>query len=180
MDTPMVAPSAAPAPQAAPQSAPMAPQPKKGMGIIGKILIGFFGFIFIAGGLGCALGFGLTAAPTKTATEFMAKVSSGDIAAAYKMTTKDFQEATSLEDLKKFVDSYEILKGASEPTFTDRSMKDDTANVNGTIKGKNGKESPLNIDLVKEGDTWLVQMMELTAKGAADQPANSDTDSATE
>lgn len=109
-----------------------------------------------------ALLFYFTSGLTGTANEQLASLKSGNIETAYSMTSKDFQNATSLNKFKIFVEQNPVLKNYKSVSFTDRKVETGSGYLGGTIENADGVKTKIEYQLVKEGDKWKIQAMQLS------------------
>lgn len=123
-----------------------------------KIILAIIAVIVI----GIALMFYFTSGLSDAAHQQLSAIKSGNIDSAYDMTSKAFQEATSLNAYKDFVEKYPILKDYKSVSFTERKIEKDSGYLAGTIKTDDGSEMKIEYQLVKEDDKWKIQGMQLS------------------
>lgn len=94
-----------------------------------------------------------------------------DIEGAYsKYTSKEFQEATSLEEFQKFVENHPIFFHNQSAYFTQRTIKDHMRTLRGYLVSQNHQGVPIEYKLTKEDDRWKVHSFRfLKAKKQAPQ-----------
>jgi len=139
-------------------SSPVSPKKKKWP----KILGGVVAFIILAVGLAFYFTAGIVGVVAKQ-LEFLRQ---GDIKGAYILTSKDFQQATSLEQFTVFVKQYPSLSQNQGHTFTTRSIENNIGMVKGTLAAKGGAVTPVEFQLVKEQGEWRILLIEVRATGA--------------
>jgi hypothetical protein len=138
-------------------SPPVSPKKKKWP----KILGGVVAFIILAVGLAFYFTSGMVGVVEKQ-LDFLRQ---GDIKAAYGLTSKDFQKATSLERFTAFVKQYPSLSQNQGHTFTTRSIENNIGTVKGTLTAKDGAVTPVEFQLVKEQEKWRILFIEVRAAG---------------
>lgn len=85
----------------------------------------------------------------------------GKIEKAYRATSKDFQEATSLEQFQEFVLAYPILQNNHSAIFPQRSIKDHITTLRGKIMGNDHLNTPIEYRLIKEDGKWKILSVRL-------------------
>lgn len=123
-----------------------------------KIILAILAVIVIA----IALIFYFTSGPSNAAHEQLSALKSGNIESAYNMTSKAFQQTTSMDDYKNFVEKYPILKTYKSVSFTERKIENGLGYISGTIENADGSQMKIEYQLVKEDDKWKIQAMQLT------------------
>lgn len=91
---------------------------------------------------------------------------SGDLEKAYSYTSKDFQNSTSLSSFKEFVEKYPSLKQNDSHLFNERAVENNIGTVKGTLTAKDGAQTPIEYQLIKEGDGWKILSFQLSPTGA--------------
>ena len=127
-----------------------------------KILGGVLAFIILAVGLA----FYFTAGMVGVVEKQLDLLRQGDIKAAYSLTCKDFQKATSLEQFTAFVKQYPSLSQNQGHTFTAGSIENNIGTVKGTLTAQDGEVTPVEFQLVKEQEEWRILFIEVRAAGA--------------
>ena len=94
-------------------------------------------------------------APGKAAKSFLKSAASGDITTTYNMTSSEFKEVTTEEDLSLFFEYFPIVVEATNVSFDQFSIEDGIATVSGTIESADAS-SPITFTLIKEEDKWKV------------------------
>lgn len=109
------------------------------------------------------MGIGLwaTSSIAGIAEDQIALISQGKIEEAYnKYSSKDFKEATNLEDFKVFVESNKILAESVDVSFPSREITNDVGTLEVKLEGKDGSITDLDYTLVKEEEEWKIFSME--------------------
>lgn len=122
-----------------------------------KIFLWVGGFIIFV----IVLALILTQGITDAAKSQLKAIRSGDIAKAYGYTSKTFQQETSFENFKKFVETYEAFKNNDDVSFSTRETQNDTGILKGELKSKDGKKTPVSYKLVKENGDWKIEGIKL-------------------
>lgn len=110
-------------------------------------------------------------APKLTGHNFINKLSTNQVPAAYIETSKDFQKNTSLEELKAYVAGVAQFKDMQDVTFDNVSVENSTAKTQGTITGSGGKV-PIEMGLSKEDGVWKVDYMDINPESNGVQSEN--------
>lgn len=76
--------------------------------------------------------------------------------AYYKYTSKDFQEATSLEAFRNFIKEYPIFSSYTSATFEPEKIENDIGVLKGTLTEQNGTKIPVEFRLTKDDNEWKV------------------------
>lgn len=136
---------------------------KKSAMVVGSIIAWFFVFVAIL----MAIVFYATSGLVGTVNGQLIALRDGDISKAYTYTSKDFQKATSLDDFKKFLDHYPSLKNNASASFSERKIEDNNiGSVKGTLTSKDGAKTPIEYQLIKEGDSWKILGITVLPTGA--------------
>lgn len=96
--------------------------------------------------------------------------------AYYRYTSKPFQKATSLESFRQFIHSYPIFSQHKSVRFIDRESNEDIGSLQAMVLTEQGNEIPVEYQLVKEGDKWLIEHIKLDDSYLEESPAVRDTD----
>jgi flagellar basal body-associated protein FliL len=103
-------------------------------GKIMKILLGILAVIvLIIAGV-----YYFTSGLTGIAHEQLSAIKSGNIEAAYNTTSTAFQQNTSLEKFKNYIDQHPILKNYKSVRFTTRNIESGNGYIGGTIEDESG------------------------------------------
>lgn len=127
-------------------------------GKVMKIILVILAIIVIA----IALVFYFTSGLTGPANEQLSAIKSGKIETAYNMTSKAFQQATSMDNFKIFIEQNPILKDYKSVSFTQRNIESGSGYISGTIENADGSQMKIEYQLVKEDDKWKIQAMQLS------------------
>jgi Domain of unknown function (DUF4864) len=79
--------------------------------------------------------------------------------AYYNYSSKSFQKATSLEEFREFFQSFPFFSHYQSVRFIQRDSETHTGYLKAMMMTDQGNEIPLEFELVKEGDQWLVDNM---------------------
>lgn len=126
------------------------------------VVIGAF-ILFIL--LMIALAFYATSGITDTVRNQLSALRSGDYVKAYTFTSKEFQNATSLEQFKQFVDMNPSLKNNQDSSFYSREIKNNEGMIKGTLKASDGTVTPVYYRLIKEDDNWKIMYIRIKPAG---------------
>ena len=132
-------------------SAAVAPVKTK-MALWKKILIGIVVFI---GGI-VALAFFLTSGLDEPVKKHLDALRAGNIEAAYAETSIAFQQNTSIEQYKAFIERYPVLKNIADYSFSSRAVENGLGTLKGTLTTTDGGVVPIEFKLVKENDQWKI------------------------
>jgi len=140
---------------------------------VGVFLIGIAAII--------ALAIFATKGIAETAEQQLAALRSGDMAKAYSYTSQEFQNASSLEKFKDFINTVLALKDNESSFFSSRKIEGDTGILEGTLKSKDGAVTPVVYQMVKEKDEWKILNIQVTpAGGEIKQEAQTQTSTGTQ
>jgi hypothetical protein len=132
------------------------------MSLIKKILLGlgvflgsvaiflvlvFVGMYFYTGGL------------KKPIEQQLIAIQTEEYAAAYSYTSTGFQNTTSFEAFKKFVNQFSALRNNKGVEFEERSIENGVGTVSVELLSRSGAKTPAKYQLVKENDKWKIQAM---------------------
>lgn len=145
--------------------------PKSQYGKALKIILGILVVIVIA--IAAALYF--TRGIADIARDQLQAIRAGDMQKAYSMTSKAFQQVTSFDDFKVFVDKYDVLKNNKDATFAERKVENREGYLKGTLEAKDGSRTGVEYLLVKEDDQWKIQAIRLAPAGALTDGASEKT-----
>lgn len=106
----------------------------------------------------------LTSGMAKTAEDQLAAIKAGDIEKAYSLTSSDFKKATPFGSFKVFIRDYPMLATYDSVNFDSRKVQDETGELEGDLKTKQGKFR-IKYQMVKEYGQWLIQGMKLEGSG---------------
>ena len=126
--------------------------------------IGIGGFVMLIGAIAAAV-FMLTAGAASATDEFFAEVRQGRTEEAYRSTSPQFQQETSLDAFRAIVQRFRLEKFESV-SWNAREIADGQTKVGGTIKTRDGGSVNATVILVKADGTWKVHAFHLKADGA--------------
>lgn len=141
-----------------------------------KIVLWILGIIIVA----VALALFFTRGLGEAAREQLSAIKAGDLQAAYSMTSKAFQEATSFDKFKKVVETTSVLSNYADATFTERKVENGIGYLKGTIKSSDGAKMQIEYQLVKENDNWKIQAFRLSPVGISQDQVNQEQASQTQ
>lgn len=96
------------------------------------------------------------------AREELEAIRAEDSTYAYTLTSKGFQEHVSLSDFQAYINQHPILKDYTDLSFTDRKTENGVNYLHGKVVGADGSQQQIDFELVKEGNDWKVQNMQLS------------------
>jgi hypothetical protein len=99
--------------------------------------------------------FQLTGGITDIADQFFSAVKEKDFSKAYTFTSQEFQAATSLEELQRFLEGTALLD-YQEASWGSKSVSGSQGELEGSIKTSEGGTIPIKIKLVKEATGWKI------------------------
>lgn len=133
----------------------------KTLTIAGSILLWlviFVGFILI-------LAFYFTGGIVNVVNQQLDALSKNDVKAAYSYTSKDFQNAVSMEQFNAFLKQYPSLSHNKSAVFNEREVVNNTGRVKGTLTSTDGAQTPIEVRLIKENGTWKILSIQLSPTG---------------
>jgi hypothetical protein len=134
------------------------PSLSSNQGKVMKIILAILAVIIIAIGLL----FYFTSGLTGVANEQLSAIKSGNIEAAYGMTSSAFQKETSIENFKSYVEKYPILKNYKSVSFSERKFENSMGYISGVIEDTDGSKLKIEYQLIKEDGKWKIQGMRLS------------------
>lgn len=144
-----------------------------GLGIfLGSIIL----FLFLLFGTASLLTSGLK----KPIQEQLAALQVEDYAKAYSFTTRDFQEVTTFETFKKYVDSYIVLRNNKGISFKGREIEDGVGKVEAVLISRGGVELPVIYYLKKENKVWRINSIVMEPDEAKEKGASLKTSQSTQ
>lgn len=126
--------------------------------------IGVGGFVMLIGAIAAAV-FMLTAGAASATDDFFAEVRQGRVEEAYRSTSPQFQQATSLDAFRTIVQRFRLEKFESV-SWNAREIVDGHTKVGGTIKTRDGGSVHATVTLVKVGGSWKVHGFHLKTASA--------------
>lgn len=125
-----------------------------------KILIGVVIFIVLV----IILAMAATKGIADVASSQLTSLRMGDYVKAYSYTSKEFQQTTSLDAFKTFVEEHPAFKNGVDISFSSREINNNQGKLEGTIKTADGGAVPVTYNLVKENGEWRI--LSLSTKNA--------------
>lgn len=119
------------------------------------------------------LAFSITTPAVDALEAHLEALKRGNIEEAYQGTSAAFRDATSLDDYRRFIDSYPVLKDVAETGFSERTVENGVATLKGSITDSQGNSTALNAQLLQEGDAWMIQLIDLPNPPAPNPAASS-------
>ncbi len=116
--------------------------------------------------LGLTLSCGLVNKMAEPANKFFGLVGNGNLQTAYNSTAGIFRKTTSFQEFEAFMKGNGLIAYKSA-NWRSVSFKNQTGKIEGSITLKDGTTVPINITLVKEGDSWQISNIQLTGGGVA-------------
>ncbi len=126
-------------------------------------LLGIVAFVVLIAAI-LGLVFWLTSGAVNSGEAFLAQLGKGETEAAYESTAAQFKAQTSLEEFRQFVQGMGLDHYASA-FWANRSVDNEQAKLEGSIKTSEGGTVPLTMTLVKEGGAWRVLHITGSAAG---------------
>lgn len=87
-----------------------------------------------------------------------------DFQRSYSFTAKDFQNSTSLDQFKLFINQYPPLSHNQSMSFSKKEMDGHRGRVVGTLQAKDGTIVTVEYLLVKENDAWKILGIKINPK----------------
>lgn len=116
-----------------------------------------------------ALAFWATSGLIVPVQEQIYAIKRGDINDAYAFTSKQFQQVTSLDQFKQFINANPTLKNNKSVSFSQRSVENGLGYLSGQLTAFDGTISPVRYKLVKENEDWKILSIEFDAAGITNQ-----------
>jgi len=92
-----------------------------------------------------------------------------DYEKAYSYTSTEFKKSVSIDNFKQFIEANPVLINNISASFPEREFNNNLGTIKGTLKLKDGSYLPLEIQLIKENNTWKIIYIDL-------KPIHSDTE----
>jgi pSer/pThr/pTyr-binding forkhead associated (FHA) protein len=110
--------------------------------------------------LGVALFFGglywSTTGPVEAVRAQLKQIKSGDISGAYGRLSDEYRSELSQEQFALLVAAHPGLRDNADSTFLNRSFRNNTARIQGTLAAATGEKEEAAFSLVKEKGTWKI------------------------
>lgn len=123
------------------------------LGLLVVIVAAVISYVYINGGVASVV------------KQQLEAIKSGDIATAYALTSKAFQQQTSLDAFSDYLNKYPILKNYEDITFTEKSVGTEEGSLKGILVSNDGSQLEVVFTLVKEEGKWKVQTLNVSAAG---------------
>jgi len=107
----------------------------------------------------------------------LAAIRSGDYEKAYSYTAKEFQSTTSLRDFKKSISQIPSLKNNKSISLNERKIENKMGTIKGTLKSSDGVITPVEFQLIKEGETWKILMIHVIPQSGIQSEVKSNKES---
>ena len=88
--------------------------------------------------------------------DFLEDIAAGKPETAYQRTSSTYQERTSLDEFKKFLDANPAVKNHTTHSFGALNNTNGITKVQGFLMGPNGQQTSCTIELVLEEDYWRI------------------------
>jgi len=128
-----------------------------------KVLL-ILGALFVVGaavaGTGVYLILRYTGEPVKVVRAQLDAINRNNYLAAYNYCSSAFKQNTSAPEFAVFLESNPVMK-TSDSTFSNRSINNGVATIQGTLTGRNGQVVTVKYTLVRERDQWVIQHIKL-------------------
>jgi hypothetical protein len=99
-------------------------------------------------------------------------IRAGKVDAAYQMTSKNFQNDTSLERFKAFAKQYDVFNDNKSVRFSDKKEEGNNGYLKGVITSSDGGEMVIEYILLKEEGQWKIEAIRLTPLNAPSPPSS--------
>lgn len=133
-----------------------------------KIILGILTVIVIA--IGLAIYF--TQGIADTARAQLTAIKAGDLTNAYNLTSKAFQQQTSMRDFEKYINTHSVLKNFKDISFSERSIENNMGYLKGIIESDDGSMMTIEYQLVREDKQWRIQAFRLSEAGITGSDIN--------
>ncbi len=107
-----------------------------------------------------------TSGMTRTADDFFAKAHTGDTNGAYALTSAELHNTASPKKLASFIQANRFDKVA-KTSWSNRSIKNNTGTLDGSVTLDDGGVIPLHMQLVSENGGWKISLLELSEAGVS-------------
>jgi hypothetical protein len=85
-----------------------------------------------------------------------------DVRKAYHAyTSKEFQNTTSLEQFRDFIQAYPVFLNNQSAHFTQRSIDNHIMTIKGNLTSQDHVSTPIEYKVIKEGDQWKILSIRL-------------------
>ncbi len=125
-------------------------------GLIGRILAMAFGFMPMSLLLAVFVALAGSDGVSHVVNQQLEAIRDGDLSLAYSYTSAGFQEETTLDTFKAFVDAYPVIKNNVSAKFPTREIDNQQGYLSGTIYDKKGNSIDIEYQLTYEKNTWKI------------------------
>lgn len=108
--------------------------------------------------------FRMTSGIVDVTDKFFAAVAEGDYETAHAYLSEDFKAATSMDELKQFLDQSAIGE-YSQGHWSSRSISGGQGELEGEIETRDGGSIPIKLAFVKEDGDWKILSIQKDAAG---------------
>ncbi|RLE17978.1 MAG: hypothetical protein DRJ14_05015 [Acidobacteria bacterium] len=116
--------------------------------------------------LGLTVSCGLINKMAEPANNFFTLVGNGNLQAAYDSTAGIFKKSTSFQQFEAFMKGNGLIQYKSA-NWSSVSFENQTGKIKGSVTLKDGTSIPMDLSLVKEGETWKISNILLTGGGVS-------------
>ncbi|MDD5044701.1 MAG: DUF4864 domain-containing protein [Candidatus Omnitrophica bacterium] len=120
--------------------------------------------ILLLTGLVVALKTHSLSAAARPVKEHLGFLASGDVYAAYALTSREFKDALSLDEYKNFVVQFPFLTKNKGYRFRERSFQGNTGKVKVVLSSLSGPAVLVVFTLVKENGKWKIISIAINPK----------------
>ncbi|RPJ60176.1 MAG: hypothetical protein EHM23_11315 [Acidobacteria bacterium] len=120
-------------------------------------IVGAVGVCFLF--LGVIMNFLMSFSATRAADRFLSKLSEGQPAQAYEMTTKAYREGMKPQQFNRMTRLWNV-KGFTEKEDWETQSGSGQVTLTGNLKSKTGQAVPLRMKLIKEDGEWKVASLQ--------------------
>lgn len=122
-----------------------------------KVLLGIVAF----GAIVVGLVFWLTSGIVKQGDLFLAYLANHDFEAAYAMTSEEFHEVSTQEDIETLFTGAYDLSGLESTTWNSREVENNQGRLLGSVTLEGGTTYSAELQFSKEDGTWKILYIEL-------------------
>jgi hypothetical protein len=92
------------------------------------------------------------------ATSGLADLRSGKVAEAHAMTSSQFKQATTVDQLGAFAKQFGLDK-YKDATYSSRGIENGTGYLEGNLELSDGSKLPIRVEFIEESDVWKIQLV---------------------
>lgn len=94
------------------------------------------------------------------------EIREGNIAQAYReFTSKEFQQATSLEDFQSFIKNFNVLTNNKSLKIHALFFENNTGTIQGVLISESGESLNVDYDVIEENGQWRIMGIQLFKHG---------------